>query len=588
MPRKHNRAFYAKPNSSPHASLKKTRDAGGQDGRLSSSANSTSTSQSSVNDLITHLRQTQLSSAGDLEQSAASAQSPRPQRTVHPSLRNLLDIPDTPQPKPRPGQRPRVRRVPGPPPPESWLDSSRHAPSSVQERGAGEDLGQIVQRSWVDQDLSLPGCKMPRAGSLIDTVCRSMARNWHWHREHDGFWLSTMPVSLKELLLSYVAIVVLEDGSSWSGKDSALNLLWPREGELDASLLGMSYENLDDSSEVKRLDLGSALGRWMTMKRLHKELLLKTRSSLNVSNQVSASATEVPSVPACLSVPDTWEDSEQEAKNLATFPSRPTNALSTPRFSNLLHLSLALSPFVESPTSIGSWSSLLDLSAHLSILRSLSLANWPLPTLTPNARASNAYMRNPISRSLPTIRYGGCDMYTEFNNAWEEASSILRRLSRNLYCLQWLDLTGCGSWWGALTWSESAEDGDILESIIDEERPSKRSDAGPEWNGAWRGVEFLGLEVGWAPSAFDEEEDRRETKVSPEQQLSHTPDNFLVRPGWDPSTERRRYYQRKEEERYMELEQRAETTGREIQAIRRRQGGRRVNVQLSRRPSNAI
>ncbi|KAL9622037.1 MAG: hypothetical protein Q9160_003536 [Pyrenula sp. 1 TL-2023] len=549
---------------------------------------SASTSQSSVNDLITHLRQTQLPSAGESEQSTASAQSPRPQRTVHPSLRNLLDIPDTPPPKPRPVQRPRVRRVPGPPPPESWLNSSRYAPSIVREQAAGEDLRQPVQRSWVNQDLNLPGCKMPSAGTLVDLVCRSMIRNWFWHREYDGFWLSTLPVRLKEVLLSYIAIVALEDGSNLSGKNSALNLLWPREGELEASLLVMSFENLDDASEVKRLDLSGALGRWMTMKRLHKQLLLKTRSSIDVSNHASTSTTEESSVPTCSSVPDTWEDLDQEKRNLAKFSSQPTNALSTSRFSSLTHLSLALSPFVESPTSIGSWSSLLDLSAHLSILRSLSLANWPLPTLTPNARASNAYIRNPISRSLPTVRYGGSDMYTEFDSAWDEASNILRRLSRNLYCLQWLDLRGCSSWWGALTWSENAEDGEIHESPIDEEPPSKRSDAGPEWNGAWRGIQFLGLEVGWTPSIFDEEEDRSETRISTEQQLSHTPDDSVVEPGWDPSIEKRKYYQRKEEERYKELVQRAETTAKEIQAIRRRQGGQWINTQFSRRPSSAI
>jgi len=57
-----------------------------------------------------------------------------------------------------------------------------------------------------------------------------------------------------------------------------------------------------------------------------------------------------------------------------------------------------------------------------------------------------------------------------------EAANLLKMFSRHLYCLQWLDLTGCGEWFAALSVPNSAE-----------------------WTGAWRGLQYVGLGVGWSP-----------------------------------------------------------------------------------------
>ena len=65
-------------------------------------------------------------------------------------------------------------------------------------------------------------------------------------------------------------------------------------------------------------------------------------------------------------------------------------------------------------------------------------------------------------------------MYSSIEDDWTEAANILKRLSRHLYCLKWLDLTGI-DWHKAL------------------------SKNGAEWNGAWRGVQYIGMGVGWYP-----------------------------------------------------------------------------------------
>lgn len=580
MPKKHHRTLYSKPSSSPHSSLRSVPSPSAQDGRPPKLPAAT---QSSVNELISHLRHTQLSSGKDHESSSRYSPLLRSERTVHPSLRNLLDIPETPQPRPRPGLRSRTRRIPGPPPPESWLEHSRYAPREVRERAIARTSDSVVIQSWAEDDIGLPGCTLPEERTLTDLVCRTMAKDWPWHQQYDGLLLSSLPLGLKEILLSYLAAAAPEASPSWRGKENTLSLLWPQEHDSESLPPGIDFDVLDDSSEVRRLDLEGALGTWITMKRLRKELLSTSKLRIDARNNFSVDNTKTAPGPLDPAVPDTWDDLDQEIDGMSKSLSKPFDIGPTLRFTNLAHLSLALSPSIESLSSVGSWAALLDLSSHLSTLKSLSLANWPLPTLTPNARASNAYMRNPVSRSLPIVRYSGSDMYTELENTWEEAANILRRLSRNLYCLQWLDLRGCGLWWGALTWPGYPEGAADSDSIGENGRHPRLSDVGPEWNGAWRGVELLGLEVGWAPHPSHKQRHCRDDEVGTKQELSPVHDRLEFWQNWDPNVEREKYRQHKERQRYMELVERAETVARDVRAFRRQKGGRWIDFRLSKR-----
>ncbi len=50
-----------------------------------------------------------------------------------------------------------------------------------------------------------------------------------------------------------------------------------------------------------------------------------------------------------------------------------------------------------------------------------------------------------------SVQYGGTGPYSHsLDNDWTEASILLKKLSRALYRLEYLDLTGCADWFPAL------------------------------------------------------------------------------------------------------------------------------------------
>jgi hypothetical protein len=92
-------------------------------------------------------------------------------------------------------------------------------------------------------------------------------------------------------------------------------------------------------------------------------------------------------------------------------------------------------------------------------------------------------------RALP---YGGTGPYSHsLDDDWAEAVLVLRRLSRALYGLQYLDLTGCGAWTPAL-WVSSPGAGD----------DDAGGDAGGggdtvDWTGAWGKISTLVMYPGY-------------------------------------------------------------------------------------------
>jgi hypothetical protein len=459
--------------------------------------------------------------------------------SIHPSLRNILDMPEPAPPRPRPGIRTqnhgptRVRRIPGPPPPKSWLLAhSRYASVHAADRAPSERIQH--------QSIRLPDAFLVRDRSLQHALLKSLALNWSWHAENDHLYLTQIPTRLRETLLSYIALFGADDADL----RNPLRVLFPLTGDIGSMVQ-------DDSEEVKRLDLTNALGRWLSMKALRRNLLITAfhtgqTSSVYITSPTVASSEET----APQGVPDSWEDESEsqhdhhldlpnidpereripfadsrdpdadEGDNLSLMgyasthryhPSSnaplqasgepPLSAktdvllkpIVTPRFPNLRHLSLALDPTVN--TSTVSWASLLSVAVHLPTLESLSLAYWPLPTYTPKAASTFATISdNVLNRS---VAYGGTNMYSAIDNDWRESAGVLRSLSRSLYCLKWLDLTGCLHWLPALAW----EDTDTPLSSDDDFGTSSATSPSPSiWNGHWRGITWLGLGVGWAPT----------------------------------------------------------------------------------------
>lgn len=304
-----------------------------------------------------------------------------------------------------------------------------------------------------------------------------MAVQWDWHLIYDGVFLSEIPAHLKPVLLSYIAVYTEHEvmGLRMQGF-KPLFMTDNADGHDDA-------EQQQHSDVFTRLDLSRALGHWMGLKQLTRELRSETQR-----RHAEKSAP-----------PSSWEEEEEEAEASWLQPAGGGPSMMSPdrslplRFQNLQYLSLA-----HPAPGAATWGSLLTLLSNLATLTHLSLAHWPTPTLKPNSL--RARVRHPTVRSM-SFPYGGTDIYSTYENNWSEAGTILAKLSRATYCLKWLDLAGCSGWVPALCW-----DGvDIYGGV--------HAASGPEWNGSWRGVEWLGVEPGWIPetvaddgSSRDEEE----------------------------------------------------------------------------------
>ncbi|KAI1640015.1 tafazzin [Biscogniauxia mediterranea] len=419
MPKKRHNNRYSKPPSVAPASLS-----------LSSSSQQTSRNHDrSVNELLANLRR------GNLNSNAASHNNfPVATPSVPPLIRQILQIPETPAPAPRRPQRRVIngrRAPPGPPPPRSWisLSQSRHAPPNLR----ADSVGQI-------QHWPLPGAYSPGEGSLVDMVMRRIALDWEQQREWNRFYLYTLPSRIRTALLSHVS-ELYEPGLSVH--DLRLVLAGPPEEELrDYDLPPVNFDKLNGDAFF--LDLAGSIGKSISLKGL-SELLCPPRVDPESDLQ------------------DSWDAPEPALGPTQLLPS-------------LTHLSLAVNPG-SSP--LVSWKQLLSFAAKIPKLTHLSLAGWPEPSLTPNAK----YAKVTSSATGQLVQYGGTGPYSHnLDGDWSEAIVVLKRLSKTLYGLEYLDLTGCVDWFPALV---RKSDGDLTIDLVD-------------WAGDWGKITTLRLNSGYA------------------------------------------------------------------------------------------
>ena len=476
MPKKrHDKALLIKPGSQSAISTPKPQNDSGP----------------SVNDLLRRSRQ----------ESGTASRTTSITASVPPHVREVLNLPAPQSPNPCAGPRwtgpSRQRRIPGPPPPRSWLIDSRHAPPEA--RFSSQDYS--TSRIQVHPAI-LPGATFPEPRSLQHLALRAIAAQWDWHAEFDGSYMGMLPTSIKQTLLTYINVY---------GLGVRVNPF---------RLLFMLDEDVDSCGEVTRLDLTGAVGTWATLKRLEKDLTpAENQAAVSVNQQDS-------------SITASWDDEANQEDWSSTIIDQPSPS-ATSSFFGLKHLSLALTP-----GSSGSWKDLLQLVPKVPTIVSLSLAYWPQPTYTPRAAATRATIKQ--SPSSPITVFGGSNMYSALDNDWREAAGILRHLSRTMYCLQWLDLTGCGDWYDAFLWeSEDA--------------------AGPEWNGSWRGVEHVSLGVGWDP-------------VSPDEQVAESLSDSNST--WSIETERKKYLHWKDVEKHATISRTAQAVAQHLRGLRKDAGGR--------------
>ncbi|KAK4697709.1 hypothetical protein P7C71_g398, partial [Lecanoromycetidae sp. Uapishka_2] len=388
MPKKRAPTYDTKPKSPAHPALSssgKPKDAHSLGSVYSSTGNS-------VNDRLQHLRISHgTSSAGAAFSNVLNANA---NPSLPPSIRTILQLEDAPPPRPRPGLRVtgRTRGIAGPVPP-SWLRR--------REPGAGRQvkIGNLHEEGKRVGFESLPGSFTPDDGSLMATALRGLAEDWKWHVVYDQFYLATLPVRYKAVLLNYISRY-----NPHSLDKSGLGLLFLDETEL---------EDATGAEGLTHLDLSTSIGQYLKLSEL-KEFFRARRA------QASGEAeTEM--------LRDDWDATD--------FSGTPS---SLPRFHTLTHLSLS------QPNGLAIWKGLLDLAPHLTTLTHLALAYWPTPSLSPNS--TTAYRETPQG----SVNYGASNLYSAYDNDWSEAASLLRRLGKSTYCLKWLDLTGCYPWVQAL------------------------------------------------------------------------------------------------------------------------------------------
>lgn len=259
--------------------------------------------------------------------------------------------------------------------------------------------------------------------------------DWDLHQVYNKYHLFFIPNHLKPAL---IRLVSMGSAQGLSMEDLKTILLPPSDGyeQEDLDSFNTSYQALT------YLDLSGAIGQSLKLKEVG-DLLFPTRQT-----------------PVLEEPQDSWDATE-------------TNfSLPQALLPNLTHLSLAVSP---AHAERASWKQLLALAPKLSAVTHLSLAFWPDPCFTPGARYSS--MTSPQGRNIP---YGGTTLYSHsIDHDWSEALLVLRMLSRLLYKLEFLDLTGCSSWFKALT---LAAEQDFV-----------------DWSGYWGKITVLRLRSGLAP-----------------------------------------------------------------------------------------
>lgn len=275
----------------------------------------------------------------------------------------------------------------------------------------------------------LPGSYVPNYGSLIHTALKALAMNWDWHVQYDRYYLATIPIRYKEALLYYIARYS-DSGTHKAG----LEVLFLDDTEL---------EDATGADGLAHLDLSTSLGHPLKLKQLKD--ILATKKTVPTGEETSDG------------VPESWDTPK--------FLSLPSDL---PRFHTLTHLSLS------HPNNTATWKGLLDLAPYLTTITHISLAYWPPPTMSPNS--ATAYRETPQGN----VNFGASSFYSSFDNDWTEAASILRRLSKSMYCLKWLDLTGCFPWVQALKHDQI------------------------DWCGAWRALETIKIGQGHMPECFQD------------------------------------------------------------------------------------
>lgn len=252
----------------------------------------------------------------------------------------------------------------------------------------------------------------------MEIALQKLAEDWEEQKSYNRYYLYSLPCHLKVALVTYLGI--------WHDKGVSVadlrTIFLPCDDTKPEEVEDNDPSTVNE--DVLHLDLTGSLGRSLKLREL-SDLLFPT---LSTKSSASSQA----------ELQDSWD---------TPAPETASSAIQRPLLPNITHLSLAIDPR-HSPAA--SWRHLLSFSTRFPTLTHLSLAYWPDPTLTPNAKLASIVVAT-ASGSTRTLQYGGTGPYSHtLDDDWSEAVLVLRRLSKSLYGLEWLDLSGCGAWATAL------------------------------------------------------------------------------------------------------------------------------------------
>jgi len=404
-----------------------------------------------VNELLATLRRQGSSSPRSNHHVAAPS--------VPPVIREILQLPETPAPLPRTRGRVRYdargrRLPPGPPPPRSWQAGAISGCSEADGRRRGFEA-----KAYDRATVTLPGEYVPGRLSLVDAALKCVAREWRELGPLEELNLWALPDRTRQAMIRYI--------EAYHGRD--VNL-----GDLKAILVP-DEETDDEGSGVV------ATNAYFT--HLHVPASLSTASTFPSLISLLFPRVSSKEIPSLKSEPqDSWE---MDFSTLSLSPGR--------LLPSLTHLSLAVDPAICMGDAIPrhtlpSWRHLLQLAKKLPGLTHLSLAFWPEPMRTPNAKYASV-----VGPQGNSIQYGGTGPYSHsLDQDWVEAVNILRTLSKSLYQLQYLDITGCGAWFAALMRSEQT----LLESDEEKGGEGRKGCRGVDWAGDWGKIEVLRMKSG--------------------------------------------------------------------------------------------
>lgn len=354
------------------------------------------------------------------------------------------------------------RRPPGPPPPPSWSAAETSAQTPTED----DETLITSYREMTERLDHLPGISVPRPGSLSHMTMKSLAKNWDWHTHYDQYHLATLPASMKSSLLSYISVYGSGNGVSIEN----LRTLFATESEVPGATA---------SDDVTRLDLSYSATRSIPLKQLQRYLSGASFTSSTSSDQVK---------PPSSVEEDSWE----------AYVDKLPASLSTTPFPYLTHLSLS------SPGRQASWSELLSVLGHVATITHLSLARWPVPTLRgpfKSQTTSRLLAITPFAQLHAIIGTQYLESkYIEIPSS--EAADVLRRLSKATYCLKWLDLEDCHDWQSALAYKSAGQ-------------------CGPDWTGAWRGLETVILRQAYNLSALEDQDEKKRITARLHWALNH-------------------------------------------------------------------